>query len=305
MSLKLSDVLGGTFHAAPLEDIPQDMEMSHERPPVVIPERVVEAGKVLAPWEADRLAKLAEVTPEPEPIAVQLTQAPQVQPQAPGLQLPWLAAAQQEALAQAAAEPEPQAPATELAKDTGELGNVLEIISQIPAPSILDKELQESIESAQALASDSTEGWNAGSPSEEATECVFRSTEDSNDWIIAKGRSFGYLAEERPDPFDVKVMYEMLDNKVESVFMHKPITSFRMACRHAIANTLFYYEQDVNNHHDMVEARKCNSAVEEKEAAISKAHRNWKALVDERKVILAELDRKVTEARDIWHELRK
>lgn len=301
--LKLSDVMGGAFVALPEDQLPAEMEMSHERPPVVKPEPKADTGAAVAPWEAARRAQEAE--PVASAPVQQKIEVPVVAPAA-GVVLPWLKAAQQEALAEAASEPAPPAQpaaatATETAAPTATptLAETLTAIAEIPAPSLVDQTIQTMAEAG------NVEGWGPTSPTEEATTCEFRCDTDAADWVIAKGRSLSYSTVDRPDPFDVATMYGWIDESKYSHMLNRPITSFRMACRHAIASTVLFYEQDVNNFAALSQQRQVEVAAEEKEAEVTAAHQEWKALVEHRKTVLAELDRQVAAARDKWHALRK
>lgn len=294
--IKLSDLLGGAFIALPEDQIPQDMDMPFERPPVVIEQPQALTGSVVAPWEQQRRdieAEAAKPDVLPEKIEV-----PVVAPAA-GLQMPWLKVAQQEALVEAASEPVPTAAApAAVAQETQP-----ELVQHTEPQNTTET----SIEAAIANIGDggTAEGWGPGVPSEEAATCQFRTETDAQDWVIAKGRSLSYSTIDRPDPFHVETMYGWVDESKHSHMLNRPITSFRMACRHAIASTVLFYEQDVNNHAALVAQRKADAATEQSEAAVTEAHQQWKALVEERKILLADLDRRVVEARDRWHALRK
>lgn len=301
--LKLSDVMGGAFVALPEDQLPAEMEMSHERPPVVKQEPKVDTGVAVAPWEAARRAQEAE--PVASAPVQQKIEVPVVAPAA-GVVLPWLKAAQQEALAEAASEPTPPAQpaaatATEVAAPVVQntLEESLTAIAEIPAPSLVEQTIQTMAEAG------NVEGWGPTSPTEEATTCQFRNDTDAADWVIAKGRALSYSTIDRPDPFHVETMYSWIDESKHSHMLNRPITSFRMACRHAIATTVLFYEQDVNNFAALKAQHKADVDAEQKEAEVSQAHQEWKALVEQRKNLIADMDAKVAQARDKWHALRK
>lgn len=149
------------------------------------------------------------------------------------------------------------------------------------------------------------DGWGIDDPSRllEVNGSKFANQEDADNWVIAKGRALPYSTkdESRPDPFVVDNMYRWIKEGRESTFLQHRITNFKIACRHAIAVSVQYYDEDVERMESAKRAEAAALADDECEAARIR----WKQAVEYRKQRIAELDQEVAEARDAWHALRK
>lgn len=148
------------------------------------------------------------------------------------------------------------------------------------------------------------EGWSADAVEKliEQNDFKFATQQDADDWVIAKNRALPYSTkdESRPDPFNVPDMYKMMEQRRNSHLVGCVVTSFRTACRHAIALSVLYYDQDVERYESALRAERDTLQQDEVEAA----RMRWKQAVDRRKETIAVLDKEVTDARDAWHSLR-
>lgn len=149
------------------------------------------------------------------------------------------------------------------------------------------------------------EGWGMD-PAQSQVEInnyTFASNQDESDWILAKGRALPYSMREdnRPDPFFVPEMYKMVEQRRQSHLIGCTVTNFRAACRHAIAMSILYHDQDIERFESAQRAQQEAMQSDEAQAA----HIRWKQAIEKRKQVVKELDKEVADARDAWHALRK
>lgn len=271
MQLKLSDVLGQAFVARPLEDCAD------------------EDGSV----KVSIANMFGNTDQEPEVVQLHCPDPPVVKQDSPKVTTgkvipPWELAAQVIPLEMGVELP---AGASQVEDETTQTQAVTVPWEKNKGIDIVDRGLPE--------------GWGADHTERllEHNGHRFKCQQDADDWVIAKGRAlpFSNKDETRPDPFDVDSMYRQVEACIESPLIQHRVSTFRAACRHAIALSIVYYEQDVERYESARKAEQEALAIDEAEAARIR----WKQAVENRRVQLVALDKEVADARDAWHALRK
>lgn len=291
--MKLFDVMGGPFVAIPADQLFE-------------PDGTLKVAMANVFGQADpALAHLHN--PEPAPVVTQQPEQPQVT--TPGRVIPpWELAAMAapkltvstEVLTQGIAAEEAQVTATipvPWEKPALLIQQVGRALREVPEVTVTEFATQ----AERGL----PDGWGIDNPARllEVNGSKFANQEDADNWVIAKGRAlpFSLKDESRPDPFVVDTMYRWIAEGRESSFLQHRITNFKIACRHAIAVSVLYYDQDVERIESLKNAEAAALAEDECEAA--RIH--WKQTVERRKEQMAILDKEVSDARDAWHALRK
>lgn len=286
--MKLFDVMGGPFIALPAE-----VAMEEDGSVKITMANIF--GKADQPAE-----------PEPAPVVTPQPEPPQVATVG-GVVPPWELAAQAakatttvnvELLSQGILEQEEQVTKTiavPWAKPTLLIQQIGRGVREVEGEDVAVTQVERGL----------PEGWGIDNPARllEVNGSKFADQKDADDWVIAKGRAlpFSTKDESRPDPFVVDTMYRWIEEGRESSFLQHRITNFRIACRHAIAVSVLYYDQDVERMESAKRAEIDALATDECEAA--RIH--WKQTVENRKQQISLLDKEVADARDAWHALRK
>lgn len=275
MQLRLIDVIGGTFVARPLEDVCED-------------DGSIKITLANVFGKADEPVQLH--SPEPAPVVTQVEEPPKVT--TGQVTPPWELAAKKV-----------DAQPIETVKEEAEVTQALAVPWEKPV-TVADA-IKAIGEGGPIPDRGIPEGFGLDDPEKliELNGYKFATQQDASDWVIAKGRALPYstLDDTRPDPFFVPDMYKMLEQKRNSHLIGHTVTSFRIACRHAIAMSVLYHDQDIERYESALRAQREAMQTDEAQAA----HIRWKQAIEKRKNTLIELDREVAEARDAWHALRK
>jgi len=281
MQLRLCDIMNGPFVAGPLDQVCE-------------PDGSVKVSIANMFGKADIIQLHS---PDPEPAGV--TQV-QEQPKVTTGQVvpPWELAASNAGAGKTA-----QTQPTEAVKEEAAVSDTL-VVPWTKPVELKDSEVVVA-ESADQKDRGLPEGWGLESAESqvETNSYTFASNQDESDWILAKGRALPYSMREdnRPDPFFVPEMYKMIEQRRQSHLIGCTVTNFRAACRHAIAMSILYHDQDIERFESAQRAQQDALQTDEAQAA----HIRWKQAIEKRKRILGELDKEVADARDAWHALRK